>query len=115
MPYALKRILKYSYRRLCHIIVEKGGNHHAVTLPVLEKVLKDLAGVKKSIVFRRKPWFEDWRQGKKGTWVVTVVSPFTKSAHCIALKDGQGLDNGWTNDFMLSGLKVQSAHQLEVT
>jgi hypothetical protein len=114
-PFALARLFDEPYERVCERLSQAGGDYRAPSWEALERVLT-AHGIKCHHHFRRTPRFTRWRQGKPGYWVTVVSTPFS-TGHCIVLKDGQALDNGWVNCWphRVAQLRVHGAWQIERT
>lgn len=114
------RLFGKSYDAMCHRIRRLGGNYERVTADVLHRTIAQLATIVSVRSYRRtlrQPLFNSWRRGKQGAWVVVALSPYGSSAgHCIVLRDGQALDNGWAMEWpgRAQQLRVQAAWELQL-
>lgn len=118
VPGILWWLFKTSYESVCGMILAKGGHYKSVTMEVLEKVLQLKFKILHQFSFDMDdaPVFKDWREDKKGTWVICVRVGQATHGHCMVLKDGKGYDGGWyheTGNFFRNSMRVYQGWQLE--
>jgi hypothetical protein len=93
-PMALSQLFGETFEQACNRIVEAGGRPNAVTKGVFDRLLAP-HGVRQRRIFKRVRVFHSWRREKLGAWVVVVTGIGDRAGHCIALRDGRPMDNGW--------------------
>jgi hypothetical protein len=113
-PMALSRLFREPYEASCGRIQRAGGNYRCVMPDVLQRVLEPY-GIRRVLDFVMHPRkFTSWRRGKQGAWVVVVTGIGSSSGHCVVLKAGQAMDNGWVGEGSgrLASLRVHAAWQI---
>jgi hypothetical protein len=111
-PMALSQLFNESFDAACDRIFAAGGRPNAVTRDVFDRLLP---GVTQRKVFRRPRVFHSFRR-RPGTWVVVATGRGASTGHCIALRDGRPMDNGWVRfepgRLRYESLRVHAAWQL---
>jgi hypothetical protein len=115
-PVALSQLFSQSFDEVCDRIFEAGGRPYAVTRPVLDRLLAP-HGIKQRRMFKRPAVFASWRREKLGAWVLVVTGLGASTGHCVAMRDGLPLDNGWvrfeSGRPRYESLRIHAAWQLE--
>jgi hypothetical protein len=117
-PVALGRLFREPFEAACRRIVNAGGNYQSVTPDVLQRVLEP-HGIRQVQDFVKRPRkFSAWRRGKRGAWVTVVTGRGASTGHCVTLRDGRAMDNGWCSEGSYEGydrfktLRVHAAWQI---
>jgi hypothetical protein len=93
-PVALSMLFGETFEQACDRIRYAGGSPSSVTKEVFDRLLEP-RGIKQRTVFKRPAVFARWRRWKRGAWVVVVKGLGADSGHCVAMRDGCPMDNGW--------------------
>jgi hypothetical protein len=112
VPTALAKLFDESYEAACQRLYAAGADYTRVEIGALHDVLEAERDIKTVYDPDVKPPFMAWRRHKRGEWVAVLTYCDAPTSHCIALKNGAILDNGWlqpTNPNIL----VHAAWQLE--
>jgi len=111
-PYALARLFRESYSDSCRRVMAAGGDYQRVTYRVMHRLLQRV-GIARVHGYRRPRIFNSWRKGKRGAWVVTVTGNGSRG-HCVTLRDGVAMDNGWVGQRYgrVMSLRVHAAWKL---
>lgn len=114
-PVALSRLLGLTYKGAVRRIHAAGGDYRSATADVFQRLLAPY-GIIQELFFRPPETFQHWRPAT-GYWVIIATTNCAESGHCIALKDGAALDNGWVmeGDYIgrLASVRVHAAWQIE--
>ncbi len=112
-PRALSRLFKEPFETSCRRIIAAGGDYQSVTPGVMQKLLVDGPGVKQAQFLKQPRLFQRWRRGKRGAWVTVVTAPGS-NGHCVTLRNGEAMDNGWVTwqRGRLERVRVHCAWQL---
>ena len=95
VPTALSKLFGETYDETCQRLYAVGAVYTHVTIEALYDLLLELRGVQEVYEPDISPSFMQWRRWKRGAWVAVVTHENAPSSHCVALKDGVVLDNGW--------------------
>jgi hypothetical protein len=111
-PRALSRLFREPYEASCGRIQAAGGDYQRVMSDVMQRVLEPY-GIKRVLNFVRRPRvFNRWRPAR-GLWVLVVTGWGASTGHCITLRDGRAMDNGWiAQSSTLASLRVHAAWQI---
>ena len=90
---ALSQLFNETFEQVSERICSVGGRPHAVDRDVFDRLLAP-HGVQQRKLFRRPRVFHSFRR-RPGTWVTVVKGIGSATGHCIALRDGRPMDNGW--------------------
>lgn len=97
-PVALTFVFRESFDRVCQRITDAGGHYQAVTVEVIHQLLEARFSLKKVIDFVKHPPLRWWIKGRQGRWVViTVDGENPTTSHCLIVRNGKILDNGYSN------------------
>jgi hypothetical protein len=114
-PKALAQLFSESFEKTCDRIFAAGGHPRAVTKIVFDRLLAP-RGIKHRHIFKRPAVFSTWRRWKRGAWVTVCTGLGDSSGHCITMRDGQPMDNGWVRFVpgrpRYESLRVHAAWQL---
>lgn len=115
-PKALARLFGTSYEHEARRIHQAGGNHHSVTAEAFRELLRPF-GIAQELTFANPPLFHRLRRKMPGYWVVVVTGQTfcgETSSHCVTLKYGSAMDNGWIPEQQnLSSRRVYAAWRIK--